>query len=80
VDRLSLEVIRRARIIDVGERRVSRAAKEFKGRSRFVIYLPITRNDLWEILWARRVPVKVFLELPENVKESSEEDQEGDQK
>ena len=62
---LYIEVIRRSRVIDVGERRISRVVREFRGRSRFVIYLPTTRNGVWEILWSRRVPIKVFIEIPE---------------
>jgi hypothetical protein len=80
VHKLSFEVIKKARIIDIGERRVSRVVKEFKGRSRFVIYLPITRNDVWEILWERKIPVKVFLEIPEGAIKEDEENREGDQR
>mgnify|MGYP000562431646 CR=1 FL=1 len=65
---LYFEMLRGARIIDIGERKISRTVKEYRGRSRYVIYLPVTRNEIWKILWERRIPVKVFLELPEETK------------
>jgi len=78
LEEIYLKMLKGARIIDIGERKISRTVKEYKGRSRFVIYLPVGRNDIWRILWEERIPVKVFLELPEaTIKKSSEEDREG---
>ena len=79
IEELYVEMLRKARVIDVGERRISRTVREYRGRSRFVIYLPVTRNDVWRILWEKRILVKVFLELPEEaIKESSEGNRGGD--
>jgi hypothetical protein len=55
-------------VIDVGERFVVMATKDYgSGKPRFIINLPTTRNDLWIYLWQRKVPVKVFIELPEDL-------------
>jgi hypothetical protein len=79
VETLYLEMLKKIRILDIGERRISRTVREYRGRSRYVIYLPVTRNDVWKILWEKRIPVKVFLELPEEaIKKSFEEDWGGD--
>jgi hypothetical protein len=40
-----------------------------KGRPRFIITLPISRNDLWQYLWERGIPVKVFIEIPKEAVE-----------
>ena len=58
-------VLKTNRIIDVGERNVVMATKDYgRGKPRFVINLPTTRNDLWVYLWDRKIPVKVFIEIP----------------
>jgi len=55
------------RIIDVGERNVVMATKDYgRGKPRFILNLPTTRNDLWELLWRYKVPIKVFIEIPED--------------
>jgi hypothetical protein len=74
---LYVEVIRRSRVIDVGERRISRVVREFRGKSRFVIYLPTTRNDVWMFLWERKIPVKIFIEIPEGAIEKPYKKEQG---
>jgi hypothetical protein len=51
------------------------ATRNYKGgRPRFIITLPIGRNDLWQYLWEKKIPVKVFIEIPkEEVLKESEE-------
>lgn len=59
-------ILRGNTIIDVGERHIVMAAKDYgRGKPRFIINLPTTRNDLWEYLWRNKIPVKVFIEIPE---------------
>jgi hypothetical protein len=54
------------RIVDVGERHIVMATRDYgRGKPRFSINLPIERNDLWQILWEKRVKVKIFIEIPE---------------
>jgi len=61
-------MLRTNKIIDVGERNVVMATRDYgRGKPRFVINLPTTRNDLWQYLWERKVTVKVFIEIPEEV-------------
>jgi hypothetical protein len=63
-------MLRVNRLVDVGERQIVMATRNYKkGRPRFIITLPISRNDLWQYLWERRVPVKVFIEIPEEAVE-----------
>jgi hypothetical protein len=58
-------VLKTNRIIDVGERNIVMATKDYgRGKPRFVVNLPTTRNDLWVYLWDRKIPVKVFIEIP----------------
>jgi hypothetical protein len=57
-------VLKTSRVIDVGERNVVMATKDYgRGKPRFVINLPTTRNDLWVYLWEKKIPVKVFIEI-----------------
>jgi hypothetical protein len=59
-------VLKTNRVIDVGERSIVLATKDYgRGKARFIINLPTTRNDLWRYLWERKVTVKVFIEIPE---------------
>jgi len=63
--RLYKLIVESSGLIDVGERRVVIATKDYgRGKPRFIINLPTTRNDLWQYLWERRIPVKVFIEIP----------------
>ena len=58
-------VLKNNRVIDVGERNVVMAVKDYgRGKPRFIINLPTTRDDLWMYLWERKIPVKVFIEIP----------------
>jgi hypothetical protein len=68
---LDFEVIKRSRILDLGVRKISRTVRDYKGQSRYVIYLPTPRNGLWKILWERKIPVKIFIEIPEDAIEKS---------
>jgi len=55
------------KLIDVGERKVVLAARDYgRGKPRFIINLPTTRNDLWQFLWENKVTIKVYIEIPEN--------------
>jgi hypothetical protein len=59
-------MLKTSKVIDVGERNIVMATKDYgKGKPRFVINLPTTRNDLWQYLWERKIAVKVFMEIPE---------------
>jgi len=61
-------ILKKGGIIDVGERKIVRATRDYgPGKPRFVINLPTTRNDVWQYLWERNIPVKVFIELPEDL-------------
>jgi len=61
-------LITSAGVIDVGERRIVRTARDYgSGKPRFVINLPTTRNEIWIYLWENKIPVKVFIELPEDL-------------
>jgi hypothetical protein len=62
---LYIEVLKRSRIVDVGVKRIARTVRDYKGQARFVIYLPTTRNDVWNFLWERKIPVKIFIEIPD---------------
>ena len=55
-------------IIDIGERKVVRASRDYgPGKPRFILNLPTTRNEIWIYLWENKIPVKVFIELPEDL-------------
>ena len=59
-------MLKSSKIIDVGERKVVIATKDYgRGKPRFIINLPTTRNDLWEYLWRNKISIKVFIEIPE---------------
>jgi len=55
-------------VIDVGELRISGTSLGKRGGKRYLIYLPTNRNYLWRLLHERRVRVRVFIEIPEEVK------------
>jgi hypothetical protein len=66
-------VLRANRVIDVGERNIVMAARDYgRGKPRFVINLPTTRNDLWEYLWRNKITVKVFIEIPSSSRQVAE--------
>ena len=61
-------LVKTSRFIDIGERNIVIATKDYgRGKPRFIINLPTTRNDLWIYLWENKIPVKVFIELPEDI-------------
>jgi len=61
-------LVKTSRLIDIGERNIVIATKDYgRGKPRFIINLPTTRNDLWIYLWENKIPVKVFIELPEDI-------------
>jgi hypothetical protein len=67
-------MLKTSRVLDIGERYIVMATKDYgRGKPRFVINLPTTRNDLWIYLWQRKVPVKVFIELPEDLSKYEKE-------
>jgi len=68
--RLYKLVLQANRFVDVGERRIVMATRNYKrGKPRFILTLPISRNDLWQYLWERKITVKVFIEIPEGAVE-----------
>jgi hypothetical protein len=61
-----MELLLKARVIDVGEVRVARTTLGRREGPRYLIYLPMNRNYIWQALnaWGRRVRVFVFVEVP----------------
>jgi hypothetical protein len=56
------------------------ATKDYgRGKPRFIINLPTTRNDLWQYLWKNKITVKVFIELPEETLKLEDVDRESSQ-
>jgi hypothetical protein len=52
-------------LIDVGELRVSKTSLGKKRTGvRYLIYLPLNRNYLWEAIHEKRVKVRVYIEIP----------------
>jgi hypothetical protein len=73
-------VLRNSKVIDVGERNIVIATKDYgRGKPRFIINLPTTRNDLWQYLWKNKIAVKVFIELPEETLKLEDVDRESSQ-
>ncbi|ACL11449.1 hypothetical protein DKAM_1123 [Desulfurococcus amylolyticus 1221n] len=61
-----LEGLLAGRFIDVGELRVSRTTPDrARGKARYVLYLPLSRNYLWEKLYESRAVVRVYFEVVE---------------
>jgi len=48
-------------VVFVGERVITRLSEKRGGR--YVIYLPVAMNKLWEALWRDNVKVIVYLEV-----------------
>lgn len=72
--------MRNSKVIDVGERNIVIATKDYgRGKPRFIINLPTTRNDLWQYLWKNKITVKVFIELPEETLKLEDVDRESSQ-
>jgi len=61
-------MLKTSKVLDIGERYIVMATKDYgRGKPRFIINLPTTRNDLWTYLWEKKIPVKIFIELPEDL-------------
>lgn len=61
-----VELVLRGKVIDCGEVGISRSTPDkARGRPRYLIYLPIARNYLWELLWKKKVKVRVLLQVLE---------------
>jgi hypothetical protein len=61
------EVIRRSKVLVVGEVRVSRVTPDkAHGRARYAIYLPLRNNNVWEELWKGRRRVRIVLEVADS--------------
>ena len=61
-------MLKTSKVLDIGERYIVMATKDYgRGKPRFIINLPTTRNDLWIYLWRKKIPVKIFIELPEDL-------------
>jgi hypothetical protein len=52
-------------LIDAGELRitVTTLGRKIPGK-RYLIYLPMNRNYIWEVLHEKNVKVRVFIEIP----------------
>jgi hypothetical protein len=68
-----IEYILKGNVIDVGEVRVAKTGlgKRTPG-SRFVIYLPLARNYVWEVLHTSGHKVRVFIEVPTDIARKQE--------
>jgi hypothetical protein len=64
------EQLLKAKLIDVGEIRISRTSLGKRGRERYVIYLPLARCYLWRQLHELGVKVRVYIELPEGIEDA----------
>jgi hypothetical protein len=61
--------IMRGGLIDAGELRLTKTTLGKRGGPRYLIYLPLSRNYLWQALHGRKV--RVFIQpLAEETKES----------
>lgn len=59
------ELVLKGRLIDCGEIGVSRSTpNKARGKPRYLIYLPIARNYLWESLWKKRIKLRVLIQVP----------------
>jgi len=55
------------RIVDVGEVKIARSTLTgVKGKSRYLIYLPMSRNYLWRALHESDERVRLYIEVPED--------------
>lgn len=66
-----VERLLKGSVVDVGEVRVARSSLGPKKGPRFLIYLPTTRNYLWQVLHASGHKVRVYIELPEGLLRAS---------
>ena len=65
-----IEKILKNKVIDIGEVRIAKSSlgRKIQG-SRYVIYLPINRNYLWEELHKTNRKFRVFIEVFSDVVE-----------
>jgi hypothetical protein len=63
------EQLLKAKLIDVGELRISRTTLGKRGGDRYVLYLPLARRYLWRRLHELDVKVRVYIELPEDIED-----------
>jgi len=55
-------------VVDVGELRIAKTSLGVKrGGERYLIYLPINRNYLWKVLHDKKVRVRIYIEIPQEV-------------
>jgi hypothetical protein len=54
-------------VVDVGELRISKTTLGRRGGERYLIYLPLNRNYLWRELYERKIRVRIFIEIPEEI-------------
>lgn len=54
-------ILKSKKVIDVGEVRVTRSPAGDK--ERFLIYLPVSRNYLWRLIWDSGKKVRVYIEV-----------------
>jgi hypothetical protein len=57
----------KSNVVDVGEVKISQTSLGKKRGPRYLIYLPTTRNYLWQMLHASGHRVRVFIEIPADV-------------
>ena len=58
----------KAKLLDLGEVRVARASPNaVRGKPRFLIYLPVNRNYVWQWLHESGARIRLFAELPEDL-------------
>jgi len=62
------ELFAGSRLIDLGEVRVTRASlNAVRGKPRYLIYLPVSRNYVWKALNEAGVKIRLFAELPQDL-------------
>mgnify|MGYP000176752887 CR=1 FL=1 len=64
------EVLVNPKVLFVGSRFITRMSTKDE---RFLIYLPSNLNDLWRVLWGRKLKVKVYIEIPESPRSEGKE-------
>lgn len=58
------ELVLKGKLVDCGELSISRSTpNKARGKARYLIYLPVSRNYLWELLWKNKGKVRVFIEI-----------------
>jgi hypothetical protein len=63
LDKLQPDLIP-GKVIDVGELRVARSTpNKARGKARYVLYLPLARNYLWQELYEKKLRIRVYFEI-----------------